>query len=160
MKISKNNDWNNSLAQLWYLHALEILAQIVCALWTEWRIQMLAFIFFTKIITNYWKSLWEIIILFFIKIMPLTHGLNTEQAILWKADSRILVHRLVLMPWPSLKRGFAKSNPFLSFWEGRRQKQVFEHYSAQNYLTVTKLRMGQHDLNTKIHFRRFWNFQF
>ena len=33
--------------------------------------------------------------------------------------------------------------------ESRRQKHDFEHNLAQNYLTMTKLHMGQLDLNTK-----------
>ena len=41
----------------------------------------------------------------------LTHWLNTALVILWKIRSRILVYRLVLRPWPPLRRGFAKFRP-------------------------------------------------
>ena len=37
----------------------------------------------------------------------------------------------------------------LSLGGGIRQKLIFEHNSTPNYLTMTKLQMGQLDMNTK-----------
>ena len=46
------------------------------------------------------------------------------------------------------KRGFAKFRP-LFIYGGRRQKQIFKHNSAKNYLAIMQLQMEQVDLNNK-----------
>ena len=49
----------------------------------------------------------------------------------------------------STKRGFYEIQPSDPPSGGERQKHVFEHISAPNYLTMTKLYMGRLDINTK-----------
>ena len=70
----------------------------------------------------------------------LTHLPNTTLAILWKIESQILVYWLVLRPWLTLRKGFAKFP--------RHEKHVSEHNSASNYLMIKKLCMGWLDMNT------------
>ena len=76
------------------------------------------------------------------RVLPLTHWLNIALAILWKADSRILVYRLVFRPWPPLRRSLVKYRSLPPPSGSSHQKQVFEHNSAPDYLTMSKLNMG------------------
>ena len=78
----------------------------------------------------------------------LFHSLNTNLVILWKIELRILMYRLVLKPRPPLRWGFAKFSP-LPPQRVRRQKHVFKHNSAPNYLTMTKLHKMRVDMNAE-----------
>ena len=90
-----------------------------------------------------------------------THKLNKALAIVWKTGTRILMYKLILRPWPSLKRGFEKLPPPPTPPRGVDVKEhISEHNSAPNYLMMKKLHVERLEIKTEKQFRWFWNSRF